>query len=116
PEGPLQGGRHFVENWDDPWMETYDIVPGKFRLGIIYGCRINAVLQTEAYFHPEVDIGFIKAKLSQMVEDTDLAQSEQELKQIYASELSQHTFEVNGYLGLIQRTNEGEIMIAVREV
>ncbi|MEL6321110.1 MAG: protein kinase, partial [Cyanobacteria bacterium J06626_14] len=116
PEGPLQGGRHFLENWDDPWMETYDIVPGKFRLGIIYGCRINAVLQTEAYFHPEVDIGFIKAKLSQMVEDTDLAQSEQELKQIYASELSQHTFEVNGYLGLIQRTNEGEIMIAVREV
>ncbi len=116
PEGPLQGGQHFIENWDDPWMETYDLVPGKFRLGIIYGCRINAVLQTEAYFHPDVDIGFIKAKLNRMVGGADLSQIEPALEQIYTGELSQHTFEVNGYLGLIQRTDEGEIVIAAREV
>ena len=116
PEGPLQGGQHFLENWDDPWMETYDIVPGKFRLGVIYGCRINAVLQTEAYFHPDVDIGFMKAKLNQMIEGTASLQSEEKLEQIYTGEINQYTFQNNGYLGLIQRTDAGEILIAVREV
>ncbi|MEM9002831.1 MAG: serine/threonine-protein kinase [Cyanobacteria bacterium P01_F01_bin.86] len=116
PEGPLQGGQHFVENWGDPWLETYDIVPGKFRLGIIYGCRINAVLQTEAYFHPEVDIGFIKAKLNRMLEGDTSSATEQKLAQVKAGEISEYTFTTRDYLGLIQRTDEGEILIAVREI
>lgn len=121
-EQPSAAERAANASWDDPWREAYTIVPQKMTLGYIYGCRSKEVLQTEAIFDPAVDGELMQAKLNQMLAGSspaDLEVAQQKLKLVQTGKASHPNFSpeftTDHHRGWIMRTDQDQVLIAVRK-
>ncbi|MEM6252991.1 MAG: serine/threonine-protein kinase [Cyanobacteria bacterium P01_D01_bin.156] len=118
PGGPLEGGRHFQAVWandHDIWIEDYTVVPEQLHMTVVYGCMTQSIIQLEGYFNQELGMEFMDATLKAWLNDANAVGARQALQAVYNStDIRESTFEAGELVGMVQRTDDGKIMVLVR--
>ncbi|MEM9215986.1 MAG: protein kinase [Cyanobacteria bacterium P01_F01_bin.150] len=121
----LNGGRHFQAIWaeednnngefPDIWIESYQVVPGQLDVTVMYGCMTQSVIQLEGYFNQDLGMEFMDKTLGVWLDGANTNDASQALKAVYDNaSVKERTFVADGFVGMVQRTDEGKIMVLVR--
>ena len=123
--GTLEGGRHFQAIWaeedndngklPDIWIETYQAVPGQLDVTVMYGCMTQSIIQLEGYFDQALGMEFMDKTLEVWLDGADADDAAQALRAVYSdTSLKEQTFVADEFVGMVQRTEDGKIMVLVR--
>ncbi|MBX2865521.1 MAG: serine/threonine protein kinase [Leptolyngbyaceae cyanobacterium MAG.088] len=93
---------------------VYELDPNRASVAYVYDAAGNSIQQTEAVFAPSYDRLIMRTALTGMLNGQSTREIETGLEQVRTGEINQFPFEHNGFVGSIERNNNGFVHIYVR--